>query len=96
LEPEDSPSKQLFKEVNQLSIGPDAADDINNIPNKPKHSVSADFSVDNIIKGKQQRQAPRNVYAGAWIDGLKQFHSVFASFGTGLRDEAAFTKKQLH
>jgi hypothetical protein len=36
------------------------------------------------------------VYAGAWIDSLKQFHSVFALFRTGLRDEAAFTKKQLH
>jgi hypothetical protein len=58
LEPEDSPLKQLFKEVNQLSIGPDAADNINNILKKPKYSISADFSVDNIIEGKRQRQAP--------------------------------------
>jgi hypothetical protein len=65
LEPEDSPSKQLFEEVNQLSISPDTADDINDILNKLKHSISADFLVDNIIKGKQQRRAPQNVYASA-------------------------------
>jgi hypothetical protein len=94
LEPEDSPSKQLFEEVNRLSIRPDAADDINDIPKKPKHSVSADFSVDNIIEGKRQRRAPRNAYSGAWIDGLKQFHSVFASFGAGLRGRAP--EKRLH
>jgi hypothetical protein len=39
-------------------------------------------------------RAPQNVYAGAWIDGLRQFHSVFASFGTGLRDKAP--EKRLH
>jgi hypothetical protein len=53
LEPEDSPSKQLFEEVNQLSISPDTADNINDILNKLKHSISANFSVDNIIEGKR-------------------------------------------
>ncbi|KAG2000757.1 hypothetical protein GB937_010867, partial [Aspergillus fischeri] len=98
LEPEDSPSKQLFEEVNRLSIEPndrDEPDDVDDIPWKPKHSVSADFSLDNVIEGKRQRRPTQGYgFTATWMDALEQFHSVFASFGIGLKAEAS--KKRLH
>ncbi|KAF7174442.1 hypothetical protein CNMCM5623_007239 [Aspergillus felis] len=98
----DSPSKQLFEEVNRLSIDPyidpndpDEPDDINDIPTKPKHSVSADFSEEHIIGGKRERRAPRGYgFTATRLDGLKRFHPVFATFGLGLQDETP--KKRLH
>lgn len=96
----DSPSKQLFEEVNRLSIdpysnNPDEPDDIDDILTKPKHSVSADFSVEHIIEGKRERRAPRGYgFTATRLDGLKRFRPVFATFGLGLQDEAP--KKRLH
>ncbi|KAF7134045.1 hypothetical protein CNMCM5793_005625 [Aspergillus hiratsukae] len=105
----DSPSKQLFKEVNRLSIDPtieqdvpDRPDDADDIPRRPKHSVSADLFEENIIPGKRPRRAPRYAYTATCIDSLTKLHSVFAAFGKGIlgtqesKKQPNEPKKRLH
>jgi hypothetical protein len=72
-----------MEEVQRISIDPDFPDnDIEEIPRRPKYSVSADFSEENIIEGKQTHQPC--VYTGftakEWVDGLQRYHSVFNAF----------------
>lgn len=83
---DDSPSKQLMEEVQRMSIDPVHAYNDDEISHQPTHSISADFSEENIITGKRTRR-PRQFYGYTvtdWMDGLKQFHSVFAAFSHDL------------
>lgn len=95
--------------MNRLSIDPtieqdvpDRPDDADDIPRRPKHSVSADLSVENILSGKRPHRAFQYAYTATWIDSLTKLHSVFAAFGKGilgteeLKKQPNEPKKRLH